>query len=97
MISFSTYWVNRWKTSWPVLARHWRGLMTLRRQLTPSWTPSLMKYSCVFHNHHPQLLHHYNNNNNHLHVAKQPSAERAVFLLSSDKILVPLLLLLMLL
>ena len=51
----------------------------------------------VFH-HRLHLTHHYSNkNNDYLHVAKQPSAERAISLLHLAKLLVLLLILLWLL
>ena len=60
-----------------------------------------MNCSCVFHHHHPLHLTHLSNNNNndddYLHVAKQTSAEQAVFLLRLAKLLVLLLILLWLL
>ena len=55
-----------------------------------------MNYLRIFH-HRLHLCNNNNNNNDYLHVAKQPSAERAVSLLSLAKLLVLLWILLWLL
>ena len=70
----------------------------LEKRSKQSSITSLMNCSRVFHHHHPlQLTHLSNNNNVCLHVAKQTSAEQAVFLLRLAKLLVLLLILLWLL
>ena len=73
--------------------------LALRRRSKQSSITSLMNCSRVFHHHHPLHLTHLSNNNNndYLHVAKQTSAEQAVFLLRLAKLLVLLLILLWLL
>ena len=71
--------------------------MAWRRRSKQSSITDLMNCLRVFH-HRLHLPHLYNNNNNnnndYLHVAKQPSAERAVSFFSLAKLLVLLLILL---